>query len=134
MIEPNLIKGVSQIHRNYTTFFIDLWGVIHNGIQLNLEAVQVLENLDKVKKRIVLMSNAPRPSSSVANFLVNLKLNSKFLKNIFTSGDAAIHSINNNTHGKTFFHLGPQRDKDLFKKSKEKKRNNLENAGSIFKM
>ena len=70
-----IISGLSQIQSKYDTFFIDLWGVIHNGIELYPEAIEVLENINKLKKRFVLISNAPRPSKDVKNFL--LKLNMK---------------------------------------------------------
>ena len=64
-----LKNGFNVIVDDYEVFFIDLWGVIHNGVTLNLKAINVLDNLIKKKKRFVLMSNAPRPQKSVANFL-----------------------------------------------------------------
>ena len=66
-----LIKGLSDIEGKYDTFFIDLWGVIHNGIKLFPEAIDVLKNLNKLNKRFVLISNAPRPSKSVEKYLIN---------------------------------------------------------------
>ena len=50
-METKLIKGLNQIQSNYDAFFIDLWGVIHNGIKLYPRAVEVLENLHKLNKR-----------------------------------------------------------------------------------
>ena len=41
-----LIKGLSKIQTKYDAFFIDLWGVIHNGIQIYPGAIDVLENLN----------------------------------------------------------------------------------------
>ena len=69
-----LIKGLNQVQSKYDAFFIDLWGVMHNGIKLYPSAVEVLENLHKLNKRFVLMSNAPRPSKSVKNFLSGLEI------------------------------------------------------------
>ena len=60
-----LIKGLNEVQGKYDAFFIDLWGVIHNGIQLYPSAINVLENLHKLNKRFVLMSNAPRPAKNV---------------------------------------------------------------------
>ena len=77
-------------------------------------AVEVLENLNKLNKRFVLISNAPRPSKSVEKFLLKLKLNKILLKNIFTSGEAALQSLQKNVYGKNFYHLGPKRDTSLF--------------------
>ena len=130
-METKLIKGLSQVQRKYDTFFIDLWGVIHNGIQLYPEAINVLENLSKLKKRFVLMSNAPRPSKNVEKFLLKLKMNKKFCKNIFTSGEAALKSLKINSYGKNFYHLGPARDCSLFQ-GFEKNKKNIENAEFIL--
>ena len=69
-----LIKGLNQIQSKYDAFFIDLWGVVHNGIHLYKDAINVLENLQKLNKRFVLLSNAPRPSKSVEKYLLNLKM------------------------------------------------------------
>ena len=63
-----IINGLKQVYENYEAFFIDLWGVVHNGIKLHPEAIEVLHNLYKLKKRFVLMSNAPRPSNYVKKF------------------------------------------------------------------
>ena len=38
-----------------------------------------------------------------------------------TSGEAAMHAINQNKFGKKFFHLGPPRDSSIFEKVKENK-------------
>ena len=111
-MKTKLIKGLSEVQEKYDTFFIDLWGVIHNGIQLYPGAVDVLKNLNKLNKRFVLISNAPRPSKSVQKYLLNLKMDRVFLKNVFTSGEVAIQTLKENVYGKKFYHLGPERDKD----------------------
>ena len=130
-METKLIKGLNQIQSKYDAFFIDLWGVIHNGIKPYPGAVEVLENLNKLNKRFVLMSNAPRPSKSVEKFLLKLKLNKILLKNIFTSGEAALQSLQKNVYGESFYHLGPKRDSDLFK-GFEKNRRSLEESDFIL--
>ena len=107
-MQTKLIKGLRQVQNKYDAFFIDLWGVIHNGIQLYPEAIDVLENLNKLNKRFVLLSNAPRPSKSVEKYLVNLKMDKIFLKNVFTSGEAALQSLKKNIYGKNFIILDPK--------------------------
>ena len=57
------IKGLRSIADNYDLFYIDLWGVVHNGISLNEKAIIVLKELLKMKKDFVLLTNAPRPVS-----------------------------------------------------------------------
>ena len=130
-METKLIKGLSQVQSKYDTFFIDLWGVVHNGIQLYPDAINVLEKLNELKKRFVLISNAPRPSKSVEKYLINLKMNKVFLKNVFTSGEAALQTLKKNIYGKKFHHIGPKRDKDLIK-GFEKNQTNLEKCDFIL--
>ena len=114
-MKTKLIKGLREVYSKYDTFFIDLWGVIHNGIQIYPEAIDVLINLNKLNKRFVLISNAPRPSKSVENYLIKLKMDKVFLKNLVTSGEAALQTLKNNVHGEKFYHLGPKRDVDLIR-------------------
>jgi len=130
-MRTKLIKGLREIHHKYDTFFIDLWGVVHNGIKLNPGAIQVLENLDNLNKRFVFMSNAPRKSKNVAKFLLNLKMKKRLIKNIFTSGEAALKSLQKKTYGNFFYHLGPKRDSSLFK-GFEKNKKKLDEADFIL--
>tara|TARA_A100001015_G_scaffold237044_1_gene269508 strand:- start:358 stop:1164 length:807 start_codon:yes stop_codon:yes gene_type:complete len=110
------LKHLSEIFKSYDTFIIDLWGVMHNGVMLNSKAVETVDHLKKNLKKIVFLSNAPRPSSKVIDFLIKMNLDKKYLSNVMTSGEAAMHAINQNKFGKTFFHLGPPRDTSLFEK------------------
>ena len=52
-------------------------------------------------------------------------------ENIITSGEAALKSLQNNTYGKNFFHLGPPRDSSLFE-GFEKNKKNLDFADFIL--
>jgi len=86
---------------------------------LNPKAIEAIEQLEKNSKKIVFLSNAPRPSSKVINFLLKMNMNKKYLSNVITSGEAAMHAINRNKFGKSFFHLGPPRDTSVFEKVKD---------------
>ena len=61
-------EGLKSVLDNYDLFFIDLWGVIHNGIQLYEEAVNVLVKLSDAKKEYILLTNAPRPKKKCRKF------------------------------------------------------------------
>ena len=125
------IKGLKEVYDKYDVFFIDLWGVVHNGIKLYPDSIKVLDNLYKLNKKFVLLSNAPRPSRDVEKFLLNMKMSKIFTKNIFTSGEAALKSLQQKAYGKYFFHLGPERDNSLFK-GFEKNKTGLEKADFIL--
>ena len=113
------LEGLKEIYNNYDTFIIDLWGVMHNGIMLNPRAIEVVENLQKNSKKFVFLSNAPRPSANVIDFLLKMKMDKKYLSNVMTSGEAAMHAINKEKFGKNFYHLGPKRDVQIFEKVKD---------------
>ena len=125
------LNHLSEVFNAYDTFVIDLWGVIHNGIKLNEKAIEVVEQLNKHSKKIIFLSNAPRPSSKVIDFLIKMKMSKEYLSNVMTSGEAAMHAINQNKFGKNFFHLGPQRDGSIFAKVKENK-TSIENCDFIL--
>ena len=125
------IKGLKEIYHKYDVFFIDLWGVVHNGVQLYPGAIEVLENLNRLSKRFVLLTNAPRPSKNVEQFLLNLKMKKIFVKTVFTSGEVALKSLEKKIYGEKFYHLGPKRDSDLFKGFENNKRN-LEESDFIL--
>ena len=42
--------GLRSIVENYDLFFVDLWGVVHNGIKLNKNAIETLVEISKAKK------------------------------------------------------------------------------------
>jgi HAD superfamily hydrolase (TIGR01459 family) len=107
-------EGLRQIADNYDLFYIDLWGVIHNGVNLHKEAINALKRLLKINKDFVLLTNAPRPNSTVKIFLEKMGMDEKLRKHVFTSGEAALSYLKRFNSSDKFFHIGPPRDFDLF--------------------
>ena len=71
----NLDKnGLKSIVSAFDLFFIDIWGVIHNGIKLNMGSIEVLDQITKNDKEFVLLTNAPRPNETVKSFLLKMGL------------------------------------------------------------
>ena len=120
-------KGIKSIVSRYDLFFIDLWGVVHNGIELYDNSIEVLDNLSAAKKDFVLLTNAPRPNATVINFLKKLGLK-KYFDNVFTSGEAAHKYLIKELSKKNFFHIGPSRDFDLFKNIENNNVSKIEDA------
>ena len=113
--EPQKLKGISEISDKFDVYFVDLWGVMHNGVQCYPSAIEVLEKLKEQNKKIVLISNAPRPSAVVKIFLETIGLQSSCYDFLVTSGDITREYISLNSSKKNFYHLGPTKDIDLFK-------------------
>ena len=117
--------GLKSIVDNYNLFFIDLWGVMHNGIELYHGSINVLEKLYKKNKEFVLLTNAPRPNTSVIDFLSKIGMERKFSSKVYTSGEAALNYLITNYATKSFYHIGPPRDFDLFSEFKKRKKKNI---------
>ncbi|NBQ46431.1 MAG: TIGR01459 family HAD-type hydrolase, partial [Proteobacteria bacterium] len=113
MNNPVFLSGLNKIYSRFDIFFVDLWGVVHNGVECYSNALKALKNIKKSKK-IVLISNAPRPSNNVQRFLNKINFRKKFYNLLITSGDLTRFYLQNKSKNKSFYHLGPDRDKSLF--------------------
>ena len=114
-------KGLRSIAENYDIFYIDLWGVIHNGINLHKNAIEALEQITKAKKQFVLLTNAPRPNKTVKSFLEKMGMSKEIREKVYSSGEAALSYLKKNLLDDKFYHLGPTRDFDLFLNFKKNK-------------
>tara|TARA_Y100000591_G_scaffold294826_1_gene283690 strand:+ start:61 stop:873 length:813 start_codon:yes stop_codon:yes gene_type:complete len=125
-------NGLREIANSFDLFYIDIWGVLHNGLTLNKDAVNVLFELDNLQKEYVLLTNAPRPNSDVINFLKKLGLDEKKSSKVYTSGQCSLNYLSKEKKDLKFFHLGPDRDFNLFKNFNSLKQNNPKEADYII--
>ena len=121
-------KGLKSIVNEFELFFIDIWGVLHNGINLFQNSIQVLNELEENQKKYVLLTNAPRPNLDVINFLKRMGLDKNKCQKVYTSGEAALSYLNSNWKNSKFFHIGSTRDFNLFKLFEKNKVNNINEA------
>ena len=121
-------EGLGSIADNYQLFYVDLWGVVHNGVFLHNEAIKTLKELNKKEKDYVLLTNAPRPNSTVKSFLEKMGMEKEIREHVFTSGEAALNYLKKNLLNQSFFHVGPPRDFDLFKDFEKMKSDNVKDS------
>ena len=96
-------EGLSSIVDNYQLFYVDLWGVVHNGVTLHNEAIKALKEITKKKKDYILLTNAPRPNYSVKSFLEKLGMDKEIRDHVFTSGEAALLYLKKKLARQNFF-------------------------------
>ena len=89
-------EGLSSIADNYQLFYVDLWGVVHNGVSLHHEAIKAIKDIIKKKKDFILLTNAPRPNHAVKSFLEKLGMEKEIRDHVFTSGEAALTYLKRN--------------------------------------
>ena len=124
--------GLRSIVENYDIFYIDLWGVIHNGIKLHKNAIDALEKITKAKKEYVLLTNAPRPKKSVQSFLEKMGMNKAIREKVYSSGEAALSYLKKNLLNDKFYHLGPPRDFDLFSNFQKDKTTDIKESSYLL--
>jgi len=125
-------KGLKSIIMKYDLLFIDIWGVIHNGIDLFEKSIKCLNELDELGKEYILLTNAPRPNTTVIKFLKKLGLQDSKCKKVFTSGQAALIYLNKYCLDLNFFHVGPPRDFDLFKLFENKRVKDIKDSDFLL--
>ena len=125
-------EGLCSIVDNYQLFYIDLWGVVHNGISLHQEAIRTLKEITNKGKEYILLTNAPRPNYVVRSFLEKMGMEKEIRDHVFTSGEAALNYLKKNLINKSFFHIGPPRDFDLFKDFEKMKLDQIGNSEYIL--
>ena len=121
-------EGLRSLVNDYDLFFIDIWGVIHNGIKLHDKAIETLVEIEKAKKEYVLLTNAPRPNDTVKIFLNKMGLNKNIQEKVYTSGEAALNYLKKNYLNEKFYHLGPSKDFDLFLNFTKNKSTDIKNC------
>tara|TARA_B100000902_G_scaffold212448_1_gene202035 strand:- start:1468 stop:2286 length:819 start_codon:yes stop_codon:yes gene_type:complete len=122
------IEGLKVIADDYDLFYIDLWGVIHNGIELHQNAILAVKEILNLKKNLVLLTNAPRPNKTVKDFLEKMGLDKQIREHVFTSGEAALNYLKKFYLTQKFYHIGPTRDYDLFNDFIKNRSNDLNNS------
>ena len=113
MSESVLIAHAAPLFARARGAIVDLWGVVHNGVAAFPEALDALDRFRRAGGRVVLLSNAPRPSSVVLHQLDRLGVPRALYDAVITSGDATRDSLAERP-GARLFHIGPARDLPLF--------------------
>ncbi|MBT3330076.1 MAG: TIGR01459 family HAD-type hydrolase [Rhodospirillaceae bacterium] len=112
-----IINGLAELADQYDLFIFDLWGVVHDGVAAYPNAADCLQRLRQGGGRVVLLSNAPRPSASVAQHLAELGVSKDLYDWLLTSGEATANAIAATASGSggtarpAYYHLGPERNR-----------------------
>jgi len=78
----------------YRVILCDVWGVIHDGVNLYPGARERLGQWRAEGRRVVLITNAPRPADSIERQLGRIGLPNDAWDGIASSGEAGIEALN----------------------------------------
>ena len=109
-----IIRSLADLSGRYDAVFCDLWGCLHNGAAAYPAAVAALRQFRKDGGTVVLVTNAPRPKSSVIKHLDSLGAPRDCWDIVVTSGDAAQMGMLAGAVGRKVHHIGAPKDEPFF--------------------
>jgi HAD superfamily hydrolase (TIGR01459 family) len=113
------LPGFALLAERYDGFILDLWGVIHDGVNAFPHAVDCLARLREAGKRTLLLSNVPRPNDAARTLMRGMGIPDDLYGEILTSGEAVRRALQRPPDlwwaelGQRVFHLGPDRDRGV---------------------
>jgi HAD superfamily hydrolase (TIGR01459 family) len=109
-----ILQSLADLSGRYDAVFCDLWGCLHNGQTVFPAAVAALQGFRANGGRVVLLTNAPRPTSSVIKQLDALGAPRDCWDIVVTSGDAAQMGMLSGAVGRRVHHIGAPKDEPFF--------------------
>lgn len=113
MMAKPFISGLSEIADRYDALICDAWGVIHNGKTLLPGAAEAMQRFRQTRGPVVILTNAPKPSSVIPAQLERLGLPRDAWDAIVTSGDSTRAEIERFLPAPAY-RIGPSFDDPLF--------------------
>jgi HAD superfamily hydrolase (TIGR01459 family) len=113
------LSGFAPLAERYNGFILDLWGVIHDGVNAFPHSIETLRHLRDAGKRTLLLSNVPRPNEAVQRMMRRMGIEDTLYSGVLTSGEAVRRALRDPPDlwwtelGVRVFHLGPDRDKPV---------------------
>jgi HAD superfamily hydrolase (TIGR01459 family) len=115
-----ILPGFADLAARYDGFILDLWGVIHDGTKPYPGSVDTLTRLKEMGKPTVLLSNAPRRGFALIEAMEKMGIERDLYGGVMSSGEAVYLELKAGTApvfatlGQCLYHLGPERDRNVF--------------------
>ncbi|CAO4168805.1 HAD family hydrolase [Methylorubrum aminovorans] len=111
------LRHFEAVAERYDLILCDVWGVLHDGTRGHVAAGEALIRFRELPgprpRRVILVSNAPRPWKGVQKILDGYGVPREAYDAILTSGDLTRRLIAEHP-GERVYHLGPERDAPVF--------------------
>lgn len=114
-----VFSGIEEIASRYDGIVLDLWGVVHDGRDPYPGAVDCLKRLRSAGTRVILLSNAPRRSTTVIEQMEAMHIGRDLYGDALSSGELAYRAVAlrvdpfHASLGTQCLHVGPERDRGL---------------------
>ena len=108
-----LLTSIAPLAATADVWFLDIWGVLHNGFKPYAGCVDACLTFRKSGGRVLLVSNSPRPRLGVMKQLDEIGVDRAAYDDVISSGDVSRALISDIAPGPVL-HIGPKRDLPLF--------------------
>ncbi|MCC0058852.1 MAG: TIGR01459 family HAD-type hydrolase [Hyphomicrobiaceae bacterium] len=108
-----VIESIREIGGRRRVWFVDIWGVMHNGRDAFPDASVATRTFRETGGVVILLSNSPRPSPDLQDQLRQFGVPDEAYDATVSSGDLTRHELAKHK-GARVFHLGPERDLPIF--------------------
>ena len=114
-----LIDGMRDLAPDYDGFILDLWGVVHDGTAPFPGVLDCMGRLIAARKRVVLLSNAPRRSDDVVRRIAKIGVPERLYHGVMSSGEEAWQHLARRDDpfyaalGRRVLHIGSERDLEI---------------------
>ncbi|MEJ0072444.1 MAG: TIGR01459 family HAD-type hydrolase [Pseudomonadota bacterium] len=133
-----LLESMRSIADAYDGFIVDLWGVLHDGGKPLPGTVDCLAAFRRAGKRVVLLSNAPRPALPVIERLREIGFERALYDDVMTSGEETWRHLVRREDpwyaalGERCYMIGPPRDLGMLTDVRAERVYDLEAADFIL--
>ena len=110
----DIIASLADLGSRYDAVFCDLWGCLHNGKTPFPAAVAALQGFRARGGKVLLLTNAPRPKSSIVKQLDGMGVPRDAWDEVVTSGDATQYAMLNGAVGRRLYFIGAPKDEPFF--------------------
>lgn len=100
-----------RLDPRYSVILCDIWGVVHDGVELYPNATDRLHQWREQGRKVILITNAPRTADAVEAQLARIGLPRDCWDGVSTSGEAGIAVIKTLDHPTGF--LGTRGDRNI---------------------
>ena len=113
------ISGLRELVADYDGFILDLWGVVHDGVNPYPGVLDCMAKLVEAEKQVILLSNAPRRADDVVRRIAAIGVPSGRYHGVMSSGEEAWQHLKRRDDpfyaslGKVCLHICSERDLEI---------------------
>jgi HAD superfamily hydrolase (TIGR01459 family) len=108
--------SLADLPQHYRLVVCDIWGCVHNGIEVFPDAARLLQVWRDQGRIVLLLTNAPRPAAAVERQLGELGLDRSAYDAVITSGDTGLAALRARGHHSAGF-IGTAADRRILRET-----------------